>query len=262
TYTVTGTDANGCSSTSTVTVTVDSQITASAGSDVSICNGDNTTLNASGGTNYSWSPSTGLSDPNIANPVASPTSTTTYTVTASSGQCTSTASVTVTVNNLPAAPVVSQSGNDLASTAAVSYQWYLNGSPIAGATSQTFTPVVNGDYTVEITDANGCSMMSATPFTFSGIGAGILEEVNSNYIHIYPNPSSGIFTLEVNAPWDGNHKVEIVNAVGQVVYSTSLTLVSGQNAKTDVHLPAIAPGMYSVKISNNDHSAVKRIVKM
>lgn len=52
-----------------------------AGPDVMICKGDKTQLNASGALTYSWSPSTGLSATDIANPVASPTVTTTYTVT-------------------------------------------------------------------------------------------------------------------------------------------------------------------------------------
>jgi len=52
-----------------------------AGPDVMICKGSSTQLNATGAITYKWSPETGLSDPNIANPIASPTVTTTYTVT-------------------------------------------------------------------------------------------------------------------------------------------------------------------------------------
>ncbi len=51
-----------------------------AGNDVAICNGQNTQLNATGGLIYTWTPTTGLSNANIANPVATPTTTTTYTV--------------------------------------------------------------------------------------------------------------------------------------------------------------------------------------
>jgi hypothetical protein len=57
--------------------------TANAGSDVTICSGSGTTIGTSAisGYTYSWSPSTGLNNPNIAQPTASPTSTTTYTLT-------------------------------------------------------------------------------------------------------------------------------------------------------------------------------------
>src|SRR6185312_2844470 len=53
----------------------------SAGSDVAICKGDNTPLTATGGDTYSWSPAEGLSCTTCSNPVATPTITTTYTVT-------------------------------------------------------------------------------------------------------------------------------------------------------------------------------------
>lgn len=71
---------------------------ANAGSDISICNGASTTLNGSGGTTYSWSPSTGLSASNVSNPQASPNSTTVYTLTvANANGCTATDQVTVAI---------------------------------------------------------------------------------------------------------------------------------------------------------------------
>ncbi|HKK43810.1 MAG TPA: hypothetical protein VJ963_15445, partial [Bacteroidales bacterium] len=78
-------------------------INANAGPDVSICKGSSVTLNGSGGDTYSWSPATGLSNPNIQDPLASPSVTTTYTLTATRGSCISTDQVTVTVNQVPAA---------------------------------------------------------------------------------------------------------------------------------------------------------------
>lgn len=50
------------------------------------------------GVTYTWTPTTGLSNPNISNPIASPTATTTYTLTATAGGCSATDNVTVTVN--------------------------------------------------------------------------------------------------------------------------------------------------------------------
>ncbi len=66
---------------------------------MSIISGSNTLLNASGGNNYQWSPSSGLSSSVIPNPVASPTVTTTYCVFVSSGPgCVDSACVTVYVS--------------------------------------------------------------------------------------------------------------------------------------------------------------------
>jgi hypothetical protein len=79
------------------TITVNSEITANAGSDVTIQSGSNTQLQGSGGSIYSWSPNTGLSNSNIANPIASPNQTTTYTLTATENDCVDTDQVTVAV---------------------------------------------------------------------------------------------------------------------------------------------------------------------
>ena len=69
---------------------------------MSICSGSSTSLGASGGSSYSWSPSTGLSATNVSNPTASHTSTTTYTVTVTDGNsCTATDDVVVSVDAAP-----------------------------------------------------------------------------------------------------------------------------------------------------------------
>jgi gliding motility-associated-like protein len=97
TYILTVTDANSCTATSTMTVTVIDYPVVTMSPDDDICAGSSTQLQASGGASYSWSPYDGLSDPNIANPIATPDVTTTYTVTVSNGQCSSTGTVTINV---------------------------------------------------------------------------------------------------------------------------------------------------------------------
>ena len=106
-----------CTSTSASTVNVATgsatinSATANAGSDVAHCSGLSSSLSASGGSSYSWSPSTGLSATNVSNPTASHTSTTTYTVTVTDGNgCTATDNVVVTVNALPTTP---NAGSDI-----------------------------------------------------------------------------------------------------------------------------------------------------
>lgn len=78
-YTVTGTGSCG-TTTAVAVVTVLPSPTAKAGEDVSLCGSDSVQLNATGGLQYTWSPSIGLSDVAIENPFANPSTTTTYTV--------------------------------------------------------------------------------------------------------------------------------------------------------------------------------------
>ncbi|MFN6380175.1 MAG: gliding motility-associated C-terminal domain-containing protein [Flavobacteriales bacterium] len=102
TYTVTGTSAAGCESTDQVVVTVNPlpTVTATAAS-TNICEGETVQLFGSGLTTYQWTPATILNDDNIANPVASPFNTQTYTVSGTDANgCAGTASVTVNMTIL------------------------------------------------------------------------------------------------------------------------------------------------------------------
>ncbi|MEQ9494062.1 MAG: hypothetical protein RJP96_10630, partial [Algiphilus sp.] len=108
TYNLTVTSGANCTSTDQVTITVDPLPTADAGLDQTICNGDNATLGGSPtgpvGATYQWDNTGSLSSGTVANPTATPSTTTTYTVTVTDGttSCTETDQVTITVNPLPA----------------------------------------------------------------------------------------------------------------------------------------------------------------
>jgi len=81
-------DSRTCQQSDAVTQTIEIfDIDAKVEGDTLICKGESALLLASGGTKYSWSPTTGLNNPNIANPKASPTQSTTYTVTVSDAVC-------------------------------------------------------------------------------------------------------------------------------------------------------------------------------
>ena len=178
TYTVVVTDANGCSSEDMVTVTVLPLPTVDAGANTAICFGESTTIGgnptASGTTGnytYSWAPATGLSSTTVANPVASPTTTTTYTVTVSDGNaCVATATIEVTVNPLPDAsitavdPLCVNAGNQTLTAATAGGTW--SGPGIVNAAAGTFNPAAAGVgthvITYEVIDANGCYNSATT----------------------------------------------------------------------------------------------------
>ncbi len=175
TYTITGTSAAGCSNTGTVSVTVNPLPLISGGSNTSVCLGNNTTLTASGASTYSWSPAAGLSATTGTSVVASPTSTTTYSVTGTitATGCQRTALVTVSVNPVPTisatgsglVTICSGSSATLTATGGVSYTW----SPSAGlsATSGntvTANPTTTTTYQITGTNSFGCSNSSA-PFS-------------------------------------------------------------------------------------------------
>ncbi len=133
---------------------------ANAGPDVTICQGEITGLNASGGTDYTWQPSTSLTNPNIQNPVASPTVTTLYEVEVSNGTCSSFDSVNIVVYPLPFVSAGQDTsicpGESIALQGLASgiVEWFPPG------TGNTLNPVVQPSatttYILSTTDANNC----------------------------------------------------------------------------------------------------------
>ncbi|XZF13264.1 PKD domain-containing protein [Chitinophagaceae bacterium MMS25-I14] len=173
TYTVTGTGANGCTNTSQVTVSIYAQPVISAGPNQNLCLGSYTTLVATGASSYVWTPATGLSNPNIYNPVATPATTTTYTIKGTDSHgCVDSGTITVTVNPLPVISAGSNvsickgSSTQLQATGGVSYVWSPNvGLSSATAANPTASPTATTTYTVTGTAASGCSSTSQVTVT-------------------------------------------------------------------------------------------------
>jgi hypothetical protein len=121
------------------------------------------------------------------------------------------------VNNAaPPLPTISEAAGMLSSTSAVTYQWYLNGNLIVGATNQDYTPTQDGIYVVRTTDANGCVNVYSSGYHYSS-SVGVNEVSASNSLIIYPNPSDGIFTIDGRSFNGKEYAVNIYNAVGELV---------------------------------------------
>jgi hypothetical protein len=256
TYTITVTDANSCITTATTTLTEPSALTASASSTGVLCNGGSTgsaTVLSSGGNPmymYQWS------DP------ASQTSATatgltagTYTVVTTDMNGCSTSSTSVISE--PSGIITAMSstdetaaGNGTATatvnggTPGYTYSW----SPSVGTTS-TVTGLVAGTYTVTITDANGCTDVQTVVVNsmLTGITAGDLQ----SSVKVYPNPSKGNFSLDINAVSNDQYTLKIMNALGQVVLNRSIVVAAGNNI-LPVSIESMEPGLYIVQIISND----------
>ncbi|MDP4261204.1 MAG: gliding motility-associated C-terminal domain-containing protein [Bacteroidota bacterium] len=165
TYNVVTRDASLCTINQTIVIALQGAITVNAGVDTTLCFGASFTRNAvSAGTTYSWSPSTGVSNPSIANPVFTPQSTTTYTVTASTGNCTAQDAFVVTV--FPGA--TANAGPDAIIIAGDIYTMHGTGSsgsylwtPSAGLSASNIlnpsaSPSQTTTYTLKVTTSQGC----------------------------------------------------------------------------------------------------------
>ena len=171
TYTVTGTDANGCKNTKTTTVTVTSApVVTATPSKSSICSGDPVTLTGGGASTYIW-------DNNVTNNTPfNPAATTTYTVTGTDANgCRNTKTTTITVNAIPTVGAISpvtdmcegtKSRFGTANSKTTStYTWTVTGTgAIASANTGSLIDITAGTSDVSISvaeeDANGCKSLS------------------------------------------------------------------------------------------------------
>lgn len=145
---------------------------------------------------------------------------------------------------LNSVPVIVENSGDLTSSeTGVSYQWFLDGNPIPSSNTQTITPTQDGDYTVEVTYANGCPETSA-PYTvtLTAINDYILKDFN-----IYPNPASNQVRIEGQKL--NFNKFSIYNYSGQQV----LEFTRNGNV---VDISKLSKGVYFIRIEDK----IKKLV--
>ncbi len=144
---------------------------------------------------------------------------------------------------------VSVNGDTLSVYNAVTQQWYLDGNAISNATSNVYVATESGNYTVAVTDSNGCTGTS-NAILISGI-ANLVEEVG---VSIYPNPVYDKLFVETSGT-----EIEQIN-----IYNTTGTLVSQtkQPQTKSIDISALAQGVYVAEIRMKDARVKRRFVKM
>jgi gliding motility-associated-like protein len=223
TYTVTVTDANGCTAIDQVSVSVNPLPVPVVSPDQSICVGQSVTLTASGATTYSWNP-TGSTTSTIT---VSPVNSTTYAVNVTNGNgCTGTAFINITVHSLPIVNLqnaficAGQSTTLDAGNAGSTYQW----TP-AGQNTQTISVSTPGTYGVIVTNAFGCSATDSSVISQGGTltnnlsnvsfcqgGSAILDAGNPGNTYQWSPGGQTTQTISVNA--SGSYSVVITDPNG------------------------------------------------
>ncbi|HEX2630023.1 MAG TPA: T9SS type B sorting domain-containing protein, partial [Chitinophagaceae bacterium] len=168
TYTVRIKDALGCTfDVSNVVVGLTNDLTFTDPADPTICEGTSTQLQVvSNAIQYSWTPSTGVSNASVSNPTVNPTTTTDYTVTVTLGRCTADIPIRVNVNAAPIPDAGAQGficygqTYQLQGSGGTQFTWtpstYLDNPNIANPIS---TPDKTITYTLSVKDANDCASL-------------------------------------------------------------------------------------------------------
>jgi hypothetical protein len=264
-----GTVSNNPATSNTITVTVTAPVAPSLtiSGDNTICSGASTTFytaasNGGSAPTYQWSvngANVGSNNSTYTSSALTNGSTITCILTSSS-TCVTTSSatsntLTMTVTSSPSAATIAYSGGVLTSSSSTGNQWYLNGNAISGATSQSYTPTQNGNYTVVVT-SNGCPSAASNTQTVTGLG---VEELNVYQLSVYPNPSQGEFSVSFNASITEAYTIKVYDEVGRLVYNENIENQNGQYIK-EVKLGEVASGIYNVTLSNGSNEVTRKVV--
>lgn len=175
------------------------------------------------------------------------------TIVGAAGSCDSIYTINLTINTVDTS--VSTTSTMLTANASnASYQWVdcNNGnSPIAGDTSASFSPTVNGNYAVQITQ-NGCTAMSSC---YNFVLSSLNQLAFDNSLVAYPNPTTGHFNIDLGASYN-QVAVNITDINGRMVYNKVYN--QQQLVELDLEGPS---GVYFVSITSETKQAVIKLIK-
>lgn len=248
-YSLTAGNASSCTTNSVVTIAVSPNPTLITSiSPATVCAGRNTTLHASGATNYTWLPG----NVNGSSVTIMPTTNLVYTLTGQNATfCSDT--VTLAINVIPTPTVVANvnptvlclgESATITVSGANTYSW--NGASANSVIIATPTTVPLSINTLSGTDLNGCTS-DAYLFSFPVQDCTGIDEFNPGdaNLTIYPNPNTGLFTLQLNSISDFT-RIEIYNSTGELVLKQRPV-----DLMTSINFENRAQGIYLVVIREN-----------
>lgn len=256
------TTINGCSSVASnpITLTVNPLPpvpTVTAAGPTSFCSGLSVVLSSSAATGNQWFKDT-VAINGATNQAYTANASGNYTVktTNASGCLSESAGTKVTVNALPAKPVIKLSGSDLVSSSANGNQWYRDTATLSGATNAVYKPTLSAYYKVQVTE-NGCTSPMSDAFYYL---VSAVSNINANSPGTYtlvPNPVSDRLYIQ-SATISDKITIQLIDANGRVLFNRDF------KGKTEILLRTYPQGMYTVLLTNTvtKKQESKQIIKL
>ncbi len=231
-----------------------------------VCQGSSSQLVAvvsggSGNYTYLWTPATYLDDPTSANPIATPDASISYTVTVNDGTSSLTSNpVDLALAPRPAAPVITENGTLLESSAATGNSWYLNGNLIPNASDQTYMPTASGIYYATVSDVvSDCESAPSNSIYFLMTGTG--ENETAGMVTLFPNPVRDALNISYVLSGTGQTRITLMDAFGNLILAIATPSNQQKGSHTvSVNTADMQAGMYYCKIKTDTYSIVKKII--
>ncbi len=206
-----------------------------------------------------WS-GAGVTPPGTFNPAAAGTGRHVLSYTYTDGQgCSANGTIAITVLPAPVKPVVSRIGSTKLTTGNyITYQWYRDGHLIPGATTQQYTYTEGGNYQVVVANAEGCTALSDDHVIGKrGGGVGITDQTAQGDLLLYPNPSTGVVTIEVPEHWREELYIEGYGTTGQRILSRKVQHPDIERVQLD--LRDLPRGMYYLHFTSGSYTTTRTV---
>ncbi|MEP6804417.1 MAG: M4 family metallopeptidase [Flavobacterium sp.] len=134
---------------------------------------------------------------------------------------------------------------------AVSYQWFLNERPIPNATEKFLITIWEGNYSLQITNNNGCSSISA-PFDSKGMLLGKI----TNAFRVFPNPVVDDVNVFLADKIEGETDINIYAMDGKAVWNKSYP-----SMPSIININGLTPGVYVLECNLQGKKYTAKIIK-
>lgn len=159
--------------------------------------------------------------------------------------------ISILENNVVPEIVVTGDKKLTASVDAVTYQWFLNERPIPNANEKSIITIWEGNYSLQITNANGCNSISA-PFDSKGMLLGKI----TNAFRVFPNPAVDDVNIFLADKVEGEVQIQIYAMDGKAVWTKTYT-----NMPSNINVSALSPGVYILDCNIQGKKYTAKIIK-
>ena len=227
------------------------------GDKVGVCEGSTKDLIANTGTNYTYQwLQDGVAIIGATSATYKVSKAGAYSVVVSdNGLCNATSSAVTASVLLPISVLITFNGNTLSIASGTNPVWFVDGTLIAGANTNSVSPIKSGTYTVKSTDLNGCLATSlGFPLTITAIEEEISTETSAK---IFPNPATDKFRVEYRTPERPKSvQAEIINVLGMTLTSKNLSRQPSGVYTADFDVSKQNQGKFFVRITTDNEVKV------